>query len=42
LETPEERVTFNPRRLDAVTNASVLPGENNVTLGVKPPVKTGR
>ncbi len=42
LETPEEHVIFNPRYLGAVTNASVLPGENNVTLVVKPPVKAGK
>jgi len=42
LETPEEHVAFNPRRLDAATSASVLPGENNVTLVVKPPVTAGK
>jgi hypothetical protein len=42
LETPEERVTFNPRYLGAVTRVSVLPGENNVPLVVKPLAKAGR
>lgn len=41
-ETPEEHVVFNPRNTGAVTPASVLPGENNVTLVVKPPVKAGK
>ena len=42
METPEEHVAGNPRYLGAVTRASVLPGENNVTLVVKPPAKVGR
>jgi hypothetical protein len=42
LETPEEHVIFNPRYLGAFTSASVLPGNNNVTLVVKPPVKAGK
>jgi hypothetical protein len=41
-ETPEEHVAFNPRNVGAVTPASVLPGENNVTLIVKPPAKAGK
>lgn len=39
LETPAEHVSANPRRLGAVTPASVMPGENNVTLVVKAPAK---
>ena len=38
-ETPEEHVVYNPRNLGAVPAASVLPGENNVTLVVRPPAK---
>ena len=38
-ETPEEHVVYNPRNLGAVTPASVLPGENNVTVVVRPPAK---
>jgi hypothetical protein len=42
METPEEHVAGNPRYLGAVTPASVLPGENNVTLVAKPRAKAGK